>query len=106
MDWKIPVFIIILALLVWFIYKHKSQPITTVEIKAVPRSQQVPNVPAKPVDSIAPYFVPAREAVPVDSSMVASQCPFSRPLSTDLPIVDVPRCMLLSKSSDRFQDWL
>lgn len=105
MNWKPFVFIFILIVLIWFLWRSRSTTVKTVEIKAVPKSKQIEVAPVKKVDPIAPYFTPAKEVVPKDESMMVQTCPFSKPLSTDLPVVDMPRCTVLSERSYRMSEF-
>jgi hypothetical protein len=46
------------------------------------------------------YYEPARESVPEDYPVkFISDCPYSKPPSTDLPIVDVPMCVAVRKNN-------
>lgn len=103
MDWKWFIVAFIVIIIAWYIYKRLSTSPTSVEIKPMPKSKQEATVPIK-VDPIAPYFTPARETVPVDNSMTISSCPFSRPYSTDLPMVDMPRCTLMMETSHKLSE--
>lgn len=47
------------------------------------------------------HYVAARSAIPVDYPIKPiGSCPFSKPLSEDLPLADIPMCMAAKASSD------
>jgi hypothetical protein len=105
MDWKLILFLIILCIIAWYIWQSVTSPLPSVEIKAIPKSQQKSIQPKEAIDPIAPYFTPAREVVPTDETMELQTCPFSKPYSTDLPVVDMPRCTVLSERSYKMSEF-
>jgi hypothetical protein len=106
MDWKIVVWIAMIVLIGWYMWLQITKPPQMVTITAMPKSQQKPLLKKEqPVDPIAPYFTPATEIIPKDETMIVQSCPFSKPLSTDLPVVDMPRCTVLSEKSYRMSEF-
>lgn len=48
----------------------------------------------KAADSLATYYEPARDAIPIDyPRRPVGACPYSKPPSTDLPLADIPLCL-------------
>lgn len=105
MDWKIVLWIAFLCFLGWYVWTVFTQPVQQITIKPLPKSHQIQKTPKIPEDPIAPYFTPARDVIPKDESMIVQACPFSKPFSTDLPIVDMPRCTVLSEKSYRMSEF-
>lgn len=63
-------------------------------------SHAVPNAASVDKAMLAAHYVPARHSVPEDyPRRVVGECPYSKPPATDLPLPDLPMCVV-TKSAD------
>lgn len=71
-------------------------PVKAKEISVEQKIKQERAINAKhDQEMLKSFYTPARDKVPVDNPLKPiGSCPMTKPLSSDLPLVDVPMCMM------------
>lgn len=85
--WCLLLILVVLLVAVVFLARPSTPAAIAVQVPpAPPVAQKLP-------DPIARFYPPAKETIPMDfPAKQIGCCPFSKPMSTDLPPADVPMC--------------
>lgn len=109
MDFKrLSLYVVLLVAVLFVIYYLRKTTVTpTVHVEPKVSSSSQPSIPIVKKDvlkeqanaELNSYYTEAKPIIPEDETTCASVCPFGKPLSTDLPVANMPRCALLSQQS-------
>ena len=109
--WKLVLTASLLLVVIWlFVYFRTATKAPTQSLKIVDRDRHstTPTPPDRPVptasEELGNFYTPAVKNVPIDDSMCKESCPFGKPMSTDLPIVNMPRCQLLASKTSKMSE--
>jgi len=101
--WTLLILIIVVILLFMVLPSFVETPTQTyvlpIKAKEVPIEEKIKqdraNTKKKDQEMLNSFYTPARDKVPVDNPLKpVGSCPMSKPLSTDLPLIDVPMCLV------------
>jgi|Laugrespbdmm15sn_2_1035079.scaffolds.fasta_scaffold06346_3 hypothetical protein len=110
--WKLVLTASLLLVVIWlFVYFDAATKTRTPQtLKIVDRNSHsnTATPPARPLptasEELGSFYTPAVKNVPIDDSMCKESCPFGKPMSTDLPIVNMPRCQLLASKTSKMSE--
>ena len=94
MQW-LPIFLLLVAagIVIYLVIKPSPSSPSSVVVAEEPSASPSPPVANEAAEMLKTFYVPAQEKVPLDYPAKAiGCCPFSKPMSTDLPIGNVPMC--------------
>jgi len=109
--WKLVLTASLLLVIIWlFVYFRAATKAPTQTLKIVDhnRHSTTATPPVRPLptasEELGSFYTPAVKNVPIDDSMCKESCPFGKPMSTDLPIVNMPRCQLLASKTSKMSE--
>lgn len=101
MQW-LPIFLLLVAVGIVLYYVMNQPTSSSPSPAVVPESSSSPSPPpvSDAAEMLKTFYVPAQEKVALDYPPKGiGCCPFSRPMSTDLPIGNLPMCYAVASQT-------